>query len=144
MCGKVSRRLTAQIKRSKRIVCSRECKRVINSGELHPMFRPGGYEDPKRRKQTGRWKRLAAEARKRDGHACRRCRRERRPDERRFPVDHILPWRVFENKDEADDLLNLATLCHECHSWKTNTVELKYFKGDMIGIQQYRKAINLP
>lgn len=143
VCGKVCRRRVSQIRRSKRVVCSRQCQSVISRGAHHVMFRPESILDPKRRGATGRWKRVSAQARERDGHSCRRCRRVRHADERQFPVDHVIPWRVFENKDEADDLSNLATLCPRCHSWKTSTIETKYLQGDVLGMQQYRAAIGV-
>jgi hypothetical protein len=143
VCGKVCQRRTAQIRRSKRVVCSRACQDVISRGANHAMFRAESILDPKRRGQTGRWKRVSAEARTRDGHACRRCGRARRQDERQFPVDHVIPWRVFESKDEADALSNLATLCPQCHAWKTSTIESQYLRGDVLGMQQYRTAISL-
>ena len=144
VCGAVCRKVVSQIKRSRKIACSPECLKAVNKGALSPMFRPASIQDPKRRRSTGRWKRASQQARNRDGHSCRRCRRQRDPNERQFPVDHIIPWRVFADKAEADDISNLATLCPECHSWKTNTVELKYLKGDVLGMNQYRHAISLP
>lgn len=143
-CGAICRKVASQVKRCKRIACSLECWRAVRRGANHPLFRAESILDPKRRKATGRWKRVSAAARERDGHACLRCRRVREPHQRRFPVDHIIPWRTFEDKALADDLSNLATLCPTCHSWKTNTVEAQYLKGDVLGMVQYRLAISLP
>jgi|GEM_PF-5313481 len=128
------------VRRSKAQFCSVGCMRAFHRGANHPHFRPEAIGDPKRRAGRGAWMRRSREARARDGHACRRC-GVKHEGGRQFPVDHIMPWRLFADKAVADDLSNLATLCHSCHSWKTSVVEKEMLMGNMVGFQQYLQAI---
>lgn len=144
LCGRVRQRLQVEAKRRKTPFCSRVCALKWNRGENSACFRPGGTGDPYRRGQTGEWKRLSADIRERDGHTCQRCNKVHCEPQRRFPVDHIVPWRSFEDKAQANHPSNLVTLCHQCHAWKTTTVERVWFKGDRIGMEQYMRSIKLP
>jgi 5-methylcytosine-specific restriction endonuclease McrA len=85
---------------------------------------------------------LAASIRERDKHTCRRCGVKWEAG-RRFPVDHIIPWRAFTNKADANDPANLATLCFSCHAKKTHIFETRWLKGDVLDMEQYRRAIDL-
>lgn len=142
-CDREVVKLTAQAKRATTHYCSVDCRTKHFRAEHHPMHRPESFLDSKRRGGVSRWKAIAAQTRNRDGHTCRRCRRRHLPTERQFPVDHVIPWRCFEDKDQANDLSNLVTLCHSCHTWKTTTIERQYLKGDRIGLEQFKKACAL-
>jgi 5-methylcytosine-specific restriction endonuclease McrA len=107
------------------------------------MFREESIGDPNKRAGRGAWKRLAAIVRRRDDNKCRRCGRGREDQERAFPVDHVIPWRNFENKSQADDPENLVTLCPQCHAWKTAHAERRWLQGDGIAFEQYRRAIGI-
>ena len=63
--------------------------------------------------------------------------------ERAFPVDHVRPWRSFEIREEADDPMNLVTLCHACHAWKTHTVEHKWLRGNVQPFKQFLRDVGL-
>lgn len=143
-CAKNVVRLKSQVRRhrSSLFFCSRLCLSSFYKGELHPMYRACRPEDL-RRISSAAWKKLAKLIRERDGHKCLRCGRERVSTERQFPVDHIVPWRSFEDKTEADSPVNLVTLCPRCHSWKTSSAERQWFKGDVIAFEQYRRALRL-
>lgn len=143
-CGMQFQRRTAFVKRAKWHTCSVACRLQFNRSENHHQFRAESIGDPNRRAGVGQWKALARSIRERDKHTCRRCRRVHQSNERAYPVDHVVPWRVFEDKAQANDPSNLATLCHSCHTWKTTTVEAAYFRGDLLGLQNYRKIIGLP
>ena len=123
-------------------LCSVECRALFGRGANSPMFRPESIGDPLKRLGRGEWKRRAAEARSRDSNTCRRCARKWEHG-RCFPVDHVIPWRTFENKAHADDLSNLVTLCDKCHSWKTSTAERKWFMGDMQSFAQFKRDIGV-
>jgi 5-methylcytosine-specific restriction endonuclease McrA len=108
-------------------------------GPQNPGYR--GTQDANR--GTG-WYRLAASIRKRDGYICRRCRRTQVENGKSLDVDHIKPWRSFENKADANDPSNLASLCRRCHCHKTTSIEAKWLRGDVLAMQQYERAIALP
>lgn len=138
-CGKVSSRMPAMAKRVKQHFCSQECCRTYLRGPNSPLYR--GEADPNR---GGQWRRLAEEIRKRDGYCCQRCNRTQAENKQKLSVDHIFPWRTFTDKAEANDPRNLVSLCRRCHSIKTHVYERLWLRGDRIGMEQYRKAIQLP
>lgn len=142
-CGAAVSKMKADARRRRTYYCSVACRTKHFRGEHHPMFRADSILDPDRRGSRGAWKQRAREIRERDAYTCRRCGVEQAETERDFPVDHIIPWRVFEDKHAADDASNLATLCHSCHTWKTSTAERQWLAGDVIAFEQFKKAISL-
>jgi len=56
------------------------------------------------------WNKLADSIRERDGHRCRNCGAAGELD-----VHHIIPFRRFDDPDEANDPDNLVSLCVRCH-----------------------------
>jgi 5-methylcytosine-specific restriction endonuclease McrA len=102
------------------------------------MFRGG--TDPKR---GPNWRRLAAAIRQRDDYTCRRCGKSQAENGQRLAVDHIMPWRLFDDADKtaANDPNNLVSLCKSCHAWKTARAERKFLRGDVIDFREYEKAI---
>lgn len=136
----IPRRAGSHRRKSKsgRFFCSHQCRGAFMRGVNSPFYR--GTEDPNR---GAGWKRLSASIRDRDGHACKRCGRQWVSGPK-FPVDHILPWRSFANKEEANDPANLVTVCRPCHTRKTVVAERKWLKGDRIGMEQYRRSLTLP
>jgi 5-methylcytosine-specific restriction endonuclease McrA len=82
-------------------------------------------------------------ARKRDGSVCCAC---GLPDskQRRVSVDHIFPRRLLERWGlELNNLVNLASLCSICHGKKT-ALEIKLFKGDVVGFVLGLAGMNYP
>jgi 5-methylcytosine-specific restriction endonuclease McrA len=53
----------------------------------------------------------------RDGHRCRQCGIRVTPEN--SEADHIRPVNSFASYAQATHLLNLQTLCLECHKRKT-------------------------
>lgn len=104
------------------------------------MFR--GDKDPNR---GANWNRLADAIRERDGYTCRRCgisecgtiRREK------MSVDHVKPWRSFEDKALANHPDNLVSLCRKCHSRKTTVVERAWLRGDVLAWKQWVRSLHL-
>lgn len=47
-----------------------------------------------------------------------------------FPVDHILPRRLWPTPDAANVPENLAVLCMSCHALKTSLIEPTLYGGD--------------
>lgn len=137
-CGAEIRRKRSQ-RRFRSYFCSNQCQRSHFSGETHPLFR--GDADPNR----GRgWKRLSEEVRQRDGYKCRRCGMTQQENGKKLPVDHLVPWRAFENKDDANAMENLASLCNGCHGFKTTTVERAWLRGDVLPFKRFVESLHLP
>lgn len=124
------------MRRSGHAFCGRVCVSQFFTGENSSAWRGGS--DPNR---GSGWLKIAEQARSRDGYRCRRCGKTQEDNKQRLSVDHIRAWREFENPEEANDLSNLASLCRACHSWKTNTLEKKWLKGDGLALQEYRRWI---
>lgn len=120
--------------------CSRACFLADRGGPNNAMYRDGGAVGHDR---GPGWRRLSRAIRERDAHCCQRCGRRWRPGERPFAVDHVIPWRVFidDEKDQANDPKNLATLCPPCHGWKTATAERLWLRGDRLDFAAYECSI---
>lgn len=92
---------------------------------------------PEKGPSLGRgWSRRAAAVRRRD-LVCRRCGTgaAQRDLIARFPVDHIIPRRLYGTGETAvgdpDAMENLAMLCPACHQHKTFLVEVRLYRGDL-------------
>jgi 5-methylcytosine-specific restriction endonuclease McrA len=138
-CARIFRRTHGAVKRVKRIFCNRVCRRKFFVGANSPNYR-GGH-DPNR---GCHWISLAAKIRKRDDYTCLRCGMTQVENGRKLDVDHIKPWRSFEDKNEANEPSNLASLCKRCHRIKSATIERDWLRGDRLGMLQYEKAVRLP
>jgi hypothetical protein len=135
-CGATVRRRAGRFT-GRIAVCSRECQAAYFSGANHPLHR--GDQDPNR---GARWRQLAATIRLRDRFECQRCGKfESENGGKKLSVDHIVPWRLFEDKAAANDPDNLASLCHACHAHKTVYVEPRYLRGDMMAFAKYKAAL---
>lgn len=131
-------RCYARAKKTGLLFCSLRCNHDYHVGPNSPHWRGG------KRTEEGygpRWSRIAEAARQRDGYRCRRCGLAQAENGRRLDVDHIEPIRMFKTKVEANELENLASLCHRCHRWKTNVAERRWLKGDVVLFEEYRRSI---
>lgn len=137
-CGRSFRRTAAAIKRVKKCFCSRQCRDAGYSGAGSPHYR-GGH-DPNRGPE---WRSLAAKIRARDGHCCLRCGKTEAENGARLEVDHIRPWRSFEDKAEANHPDNLVSLCKACHCHKSMTVERAWLRGDRIALVLWVSRLGL-
>lgn len=138
-CGVEFTRHQCRSRPPRTVFCTTACRIVYVRGANSTLYRGG--DDPNRGRQ---WRLLAARIRERDGHTCQRCNKPHPGTGRAFPVDHIVPWRSFTDKAAANAPDNLVTLCASCHAIKTTVYERLWLKGDVIGFEQYRKAIRLP
>jgi len=119
--------------------CSLACVSRYHSGENHPLYRAVGHSE---RGRGPLWKRIAEQIRALDNYRCRRCGRTQAENgKRRLEVDHIVPWREFEDKTLANQPENLASLCVKCHRYKTAVVEPAYFRGDMLAMDEYKRVV---
>ena len=133
-CGKQFRRHKSQL-RGKIAICGSQCREYF-SGKNSAVWRGGS--DPNR---GAGWVKLAESIRLRDGHCCRRCGKTQEANRQRLSVDHIRPWREFDDAAEANQPGNLVSLCRVCHSVKTHVYERKWLKGDGLALQKYRREI---
>jgi hypothetical protein len=100
----------------KRTFCDRKCFgawRSINwCANGNPAWRGGSAKY-----YGANWRRQAREARRRDGHACRRCGIAESLLRHALDVHHIRPFRFYKvaRYREANALENLVSLCDGCH-----------------------------
>lgn len=87
--------------------CNRACRDKNRAGTLHPQYL--GTRENKPDYGTN-WQAQRRKARARDGR-CVRCGKTGCP----LPVHHKIPIRLWADKEAANDLDNLVTLCHSCH-----------------------------
>lgn len=91
--------------------CSKQCRAQHILGENNPAYRHG----------LGRhiyygsnWKSQRRKAIKRDGGKCRICGKTPKRS-RLLHVHHITPASNFKERNKANKLSNLITVCHRCH-----------------------------
>lgn len=140
-CGVSFRRTAAAVKRSKSkaATCSLKCRSKYFRGTNNALFRG------KRSGWRGvGWAEIAAAIRTRDCHKCRMCGKDQSENGEPLSVDHILPWRSFEDKAIANAEGNLVSLCRPCHQRKTTTIERKWLRGDRMGFMAYLNQIGMP
>jgi predicted nucleic acid-binding Zn ribbon protein len=138
-CGKTFQRRQVRTRPQAHVFCSKECFGGFNVGERNHWYRGGS--DPNR---GASWLKVAASIRERDGYCCRRCGKSQAENGRRLDVDHIRPWRLFHSAAEANNPTNLVALCGACHKSKTAGAERAWLRGDVLAMQQYERAVNLP
>lgn len=137
-CKAKIRRLTSS--RKKHRFCSVKCRMAFYVGPKNSSWR-GGHSSLR----GSSWLRRAAAVRDRDGHVCQRCGLlESENGGRALTVDHIKPWRAFEDKEAANDPSNLIAICNRCHGHKTSTIERRWLRGDVLAMKQYEQSIRLP
>lgn len=136
VCGASFRRTRAAVARTKRAFCGQVCARRFYRGANSPLYRGG--KDPNR---GGEWNRIAASIRERDAYSCRRCGISEAENGQKLSVDHIRPWRSFDDKAQANDPSNLVALCRPCHATKTTSVERAWLRGDVVAFQQWVRSL---
>jgi 5-methylcytosine-specific restriction endonuclease McrA len=107
-------------------------------GARSAMFR--GDKDPNR---GADWNRIAERVRERDGYTCRWCGKTQADNRQKLSIDHVIPWRLFDNKAAANDLSNLIALCRSCHMRKTASFERLMMQGDFLALEDYRRQVGL-
>jgi hypothetical protein len=117
--------------------CSKACFKEFNRGENSILKRTGKTEATR----GPLWQKLSATIRKRDDYKCLRCGKTEKENGAKLSVDHVIPWRTFEDKNKANLPENLASLCAACHGWKTTTAERLWLEGDVIDMEKYIRSI---
>lgn len=137
LCSKEFRRTQAAVKRVKNAFCSKRCAEVWNSGERNASYRGG-----ERHRRGPGWTRNRQLARERD-KVCRLCGKTPEENRQALSVDHIVPWRTFEDEVAANDLSNLVSLCRPCHAKKTMRAERKWIVGDVLDFKRYLEQLGM-
>lgn len=136
VCAVVFKREYGSTKRSKRHFCSRRCARMFHCGENSPAYRGGS--NPNR---GTAWIPIAELVRERDGRICRKCGKTEEVNGQKLSVDHVWPWRMFDDKASANLLGNLVSLCRSCHSRKGSRAEALLMRGDRQEFDAYCRSI---
>lgn len=94
--------------------CDMECMSKhyaeIYSGENSPTWKGG-----KGHHYIGNFYHQRNKARNRDNYKCQLCGITEDEYGQQMSVHHIILYRHFKNKDEANELNNLICLCEKCH-----------------------------
>jgi 5-methylcytosine-specific restriction endonuclease McrA len=140
-CGKSFERRLAYAKRAKGgPYCTKECSDVARRGDGAFNWRGGhkGYRGAK-------WPAIRAQVRERDNYQCRRCGKpETENGGKQLSIDHVVPYRMFETADEANELDNLVALCNSCHGRKTHGAEHRFIQnGDWLALEAFRRSVGL-
>lgn len=140
-CKTEFQRTKAAVDRQDHSFCSRKCSNEWHRGDNHKWYRGGS--DPNRGSE---WRKISEAIRRRDSFTCQWCNTPESELGEKLSVDHIIPWREFDDKAEANDYKNLVSLCRSCHSKKT-ALEKRYLNGDRLALERYirtmREAIEI-
>ena len=94
--------------------CSRACRDKHRIGDKHPQYLGG-----KGHKYGPNWQAQKRKAKHRDKHTCRHCGIDqpccKTKHRQGLQVHHMRPFRLFTSYLLANSLVNLCTLCPECH-----------------------------
>lgn len=127
-CNEELERKPSSVRQSTRHFCNAQCRGEWRSrhltGEDAYNWKGGwdGYYGPN-------WAKQRSKALERDSHSCQSCgmsdEEHRKKWDQGLHVHHIIPLRKFNDKEEANNLLNLVTLCQQCHSGKWEGIPLR-------------------
>ena len=81
------------------------------TGENSPTWKGG------KRHYRGRWLFWRNKARERDNYTCQLCGVTENEWHKEMDVHHIKNYRLFKDKEQANQLNNLVCLCNKCHSF---------------------------
>jgi 5-methylcytosine-specific restriction endonuclease McrA len=96
--------------------CSMKCRTQLDSN--NPNYKNGHFSGRSNSyPYGGKWPTIRERAKKRDDHKCQWC-----SSTKSLEVHHIIPFKAFSTKQEANKQSNLITLCRKpCHQ------EAEYF-----------------
>lgn len=124
VCGKNFERQKSSIR--SHMFCSRKCWAQWRSSEAWSGKNNPSWKGGNTRYRGENWNKQSKLTRLRDGDTCQHC-RIHSPS---LPVHHIIPFHLFDDYIQANNLSNLITLCPTCHSaaeyafWKDNPESL--------------------
>lgn len=116
-CGTMVRRLVSSIdKRSKQgPFCNHECYGLWRSENLTGENSPGWKGGYNYEYGGSHWKSQRRKARERDNNTCQDCGITEQAHGYKLDVHHLIPYDMFDDPEQANDLGNLITLCRPCH-----------------------------
>ena len=106
------------------LFCSVACKRLL-------ALRIWRIEEYTWKQLRTNWSRVKDEVKSRDSYVCQAC--GKTSAQSKLFVDHIVPFIL----SQSNDLVNLISLCHSCHSLKTE-IENKLLCG---GITHFFRSL---
>lgn len=113
-CGKELEVIPSRYENNLFCYCDKECMAnhyaEIYSGENSPTWKGG-----KSCHYIGGFYHARKAARKRDNYQCQICKITEEEYGQQMSVHHIKPYRLFDDKVEANKLDNLVCLCEKCH-----------------------------
>lgn len=125
-CGKPIQVIKSVYHKNENCYCSTDCMgkhySIIYSGENSPTWKGG-----KSHHYVGGFWTARNIARERDNYSCQRCGITEDEYGQQMSVHHIINYREFDDKDEANELDNLICLCEPCHRFihsNANTEQL--------------------
>ena len=123
-CGAEFDRLNSWLGKGKGMgkFCSRECRDEHWKGELNPNWQDGSGVY----KRGPHWQSIKRAILKRDNYECQEC-----GSNGELHVHHKIPFRMFDDADEANHEDNLISLCPPCHR-KTDAKHKWVKAGDSI------------
>lgn len=128
-CNRPIRKFNSQQKRFCSTRCAQSKFGEKTSGNKHWNWKGG--------KATFRgenWKYQAELARQRDNYKCRSCNIEAKE------VHHLIPFRLFTDYKEANELSNLITLCQSCHRIADVTFNKLYPEHSQTNLTKYNEC----
>lgn len=93
------------------------------SDHLVDQLREKGMWRNDRNNYGPRWDSLRETVRRRDGYRCQHC--GALEQNRAHDVHHKIPLRAFSSLEQANQMENLITLCHNCHSLAESTLRIR-------------------
>lgn len=100
-----------KVRQNKHHYCSIECRAEYIRGKNNPAYVHG---EGRHIYYGTNWKAARGKALKRDCNTCQHCGKQPK-NTRNLHVHHIVKAGLFDNREEANDLFNLITLCQTCH-----------------------------
>lgn len=128
-CGKELHVIPSVYKQHKNHYCNVKCMSnyyaIFYTGENSPTWKGG------KKHYQGSWLRQRNLARERDNYTCQLCGVTESEWHKELDVHHIVNYRYFKNKNEANCLDNLVCLCNKCHSFvhSKSNIDNKYIKN---------------
>jgi hypothetical protein len=117
-CGDIFQVIPAN---SDRVYCSKECYWSDRSDRFCGEDNPSWTENPAPQHRGGNWRKVRRKVIQRDGRECQKCGANESESPFSLEVHHIVPFREFDDSDQANKLKNLVTLCKSCHSLVENS-----------------------
>lgn len=107
-CGTIFERYESELrgKEGAGKYCTRECRDEHWKGDLNPNWQDGSGVY----KRGPHWHSIRRAVLKRDNYECQQC-----GSTGDLHVHHKIPFRMFDDTDEANHESNLITLCPPCH-----------------------------